>query len=233
MNPTIFDAIESDNLELFRLLYKEHIMEKDITSEIKRFYMFKVGIYLQILGCIKNIHNKDNYYERYEPIKDVPDHEKIIVTKESIYDLSKILKSCLVNNSKQIFQHIINNIIPEYTHFCHRKFNYDFYLEDLELYVSKINESKLGLSNNLTSSFDILCKIFKKQRLYYKNSYIKDCLRRILNMMQLTQITFGFLTSTEDKILSLCTIKFYKHEFDLNFNVDYLIYLLDKISPND
>ncbi len=183
MNHSIIDAIESDNLDLFRLLYKEHI-DSDITIECKKYYLSKIGIYLLVVGDLNYLSRKkldDIYHES----------QKYIVTKDLIDELDKILKLCIIKNSNSIFNHIINTILSEYNTFCkykhkygsHIKFKYsDICIDDMKLYLSKyIKDNKIKKPINTIDTLNIIYKTqteesskeFIKQQLYLIDNIIK------------------------------------------------------------
>ncbi len=131
MNLTIKNAIELDNLDLFRLVYNENItFDKSNTNIdnliiLSQYYFQKIEYYLVELLQIKI--NVTSLLEL--------ETNKNIITKDLISELNKIIKYCLIKDAKIIFSHIIDNILYK---FKEKLFYCGMQLGD----IKKLNKSK-------------------------------------------------------------------------------------------
>ncbi len=124
---TIQKAIDTDNLDIFRLSYKEYFYVEDgeRTTDVTEIYRDTIYNFVDIFGLhnhllikIKNLspRSKENADEnsvikitRKEYI-DEETYQKI--DKEFLNDFMDIIKSCLIKNSEKIFMYIMNCILP-------------------------------------------------------------------------------------------------------------------------
>ncbi len=189
MNQTIREAIEFDNLDLFKLIYHTEYIKipKSELDELSFYFYNKVGIYMKIL-CL----------DKYD-IQDYSTKNKAIVTKEIIDGLSNIIELCLEKNSNTIFWYIIKIILPEYFYhvqdctimpkYIVDKYNLNIKFSILRFYIQALYDNKCNIKKplefinqyDITDIFEHCSEIryndkYNKIQSIYSTSTIKDFL---------------------------------------------------------
>ncbi len=132
MNPNIFEAIKSDNLDLFKLLFDYRRILDDIITNEEDYTQLIYETYITTLflynGCTHHTppKNKDYLYvkEIINSIKIIPNlnnaKSNVVYNKfKFLFNPSKFLDLCIEFNSIYIFTEYMNEIV-----------NYNYYYHD-------------------------------------------------------------------------------------------------------
>jgi len=174
------DSIKIDDLDLFTLTFKEWT-----TIHLRKLYLDEIRFYLYLLG-IKSIrheikHNTNNIMEILLDTRGDISLHKIQITEKNILDLSKAIKSCLINDSAKIFDYIISHVIPTYDKyfcFCHESEFEELNNFDELLYFIKQDTKKKSIKNLLYPDYQQYIEyvsVFDKEDIeFYLDAFMKN-----------------------------------------------------------
>ncbi len=194
MNPNIIQAIEQDNLDLFKLLYNPYLKFNDNEDDkFKIQYMIEF-LFTKELAIFNSLLRKK--------VNEIDDSYKQEVSEDLINTIIHMIKLCFVYNSTNIFNYMMTNVLNELKYLVNSWSLAPYFtindFEEFNFYTKMILEGKFGLSDYVLyyNIFLIFCGSFwlsTKENLSITNvdeELLKSLFNDLYNSMEFTNCWF-------------------------------------------